>query len=163
MVRLLDALGVTGLDADTFSDAYLGRHAAHWTWRDGARDAFLAAADHRPVGLLTNGFSAQQRAKLARFPELAERATVVVISDEIGVAKPARAVFEHARAEASRATGEALAPGDVVLVGDSLASDVQGAIGAGWRAVWLGGDAATAPEGVACVADCAGLASVLTP
>ncbi len=163
MERLLDALGATGLDADDFSDAYLDRYAAHWTWRDGARDVYLATADWRPVGLLTNGFSAQQRAKLARFPDLAEHASVVVISDEIGVAKPSAAVFEHARAEASRAIGADLAPGDLVLVGDSLASDIRGAVGAGWQAVWLGGDATQAPAGVICVADCVGLADVLSP
>lgn len=160
--RLLEALGVEALDADAFSEAYLARYATHWAWMAGAREAFCAVAAHRPVGLLTNGFAEQQRSKLARFPELARLATVVVVSDEVGVAKPSRAVFDHARAEAARATGWTLAPADLMLVGDSLASDVQGAVAAGWHAVWLGGEQAAAPEGVVCHPSCDGLADLLS-
>ena len=153
--RFLAAVGATGLDPLAFSDAYLDRYAANWAWAAGAEDAFHATADRLPVGILTNGFREQQRGKLARFPEIARRAAVVVVSEEAGVAKPHRGVFDHALAEASRAVGRALAPAEVVLVGDSLASDIEGALGAGWQAVWVGGDAARAPRGVACVASCA--------
>lgn len=153
--RFLAAVGAAGLDPLAFSDAYLDRYAAHWTWAAGARDAFHATADRLPVGILTNGFREQQRGKLARFPEIARRAAVVVVSEEVGVAKPHRGVFDHALGEASRAVGRALAPAEVVLVGDSLASDVEGARGAGWQAVWVGGDVVRAPAGVRCVASCA--------
>lgn len=153
--RFLAALGVTGLGAEAFSDAYLDRYAAHWSWAAGAREAFHRAADRGPVGVLTNGFRAQQHAKLARFPEIEARAAAVVVSDEVGVMKPHRALFDHALALAEAATGQRLAPGDVLLVGDSLASDVEGARGAGWQAVWIGGDAERAPAGVPVFATCA--------
>ena len=154
-VRFLAAVGASGLDPLAFSSAYLDRYAAHWTWAPGAEAAFHRVADARPVGVLTNGFREQQRGKLARFPDIARRAAVVVVSEEVGVAKPHRGVFDHALAEAERATGRALAPGDVLMVGDSLASDVRGALDAGWQAVWVGGDAAAAPPGVPVVATCA--------
>lgn len=151
--RFLAAVGATGLDPAAFSDAYLDRYATHWAWATGARDAFLAVAARVPVGVLTNGFREQQRAKLARFPEIAHHATAVVVSDEVGVAKPNRAVFDHARSEASEAVGRALAPHEVLMVGDSLSSDIEGAVGAGWRAAWLRGDASEAPAGVVCFSD----------
>ncbi len=152
--RLLDALGATGLDADAFSAAYLDRYAAHWTWTSGARDAFLRVADRLPVGLLTNGFSEQQRGKLARFPELADRSAVLVISEEVGMMKPSPAVFDLARALASDALGQDLVPSDMLYVGDSWTSDVLGATGAGWRAAWFRGDpTAKLPPGTSVVAD----------
>lgn len=152
--RLLDALGTTGLDAEAFSAAYLDRYAAHWTWTPGARTAFRRVADRRPVGLLTNGFSEQQRGKLARFPDLADRSAAVVISEEVGVMKPSPAVFELARAQASDALGEDLAPADVLYVGDSWTSDVLGATAAGWRAAWFRGDpAARLPPGATVLPD----------
>ncbi len=159
--RFLAAVGAEALGADTFSDAYLGRYAAHWAWAAGAREAFLAVAACVPVGILTNGFIEQQRGKLARFPEIARAASVVVISEEAGVAKPHRAAFDGALAAAERATGLTLAPSDVLLVGDSLASDVSGAVAAGWPAVWVGGDAARAPAGVRVAATCADLPDLL--
>ena len=56
----------------------------------------------------------------------------VVVSTQVGVAKPARAIFEHAR----RGLGDE--PAERYLhVGDSLSLDAQGALDAGWRAAWL--------------------------
>ena len=149
--RFLAAVGATGLDPLAFSSAYLDRYAANWTWAAGAEAAFHAVADRLPVGILTNGFREQQRGKLARFPEIARRAAVVVVSEEVGVAKPHRGVFEHALGEASRAVGRRLAPGEVLMVGDSRASDIDGAVAAGWQAVWVGGCETDAPSGVRCV------------
>ncbi len=155
--RFLAAVGAEHIGADAFSDAYLGRYAAHWAWAEGARDAFLAVAARLPIGILTNGFIEQQRGKLARFPEIARAASVVLISEEAGVAKPHRPAFDGALAAAEQATGLTLASRDVLLVGDSLASDITGAVAAGWQAVWVGGDAARAPAGVSVVATCADL------
>ena len=159
--RFLAAVGAERLGADAFSDAYLDRYASHWTWAEGARAAFLAVAARVPVGILTNGFAEQQRGKLARFPEIERAASVILISEEAGVAKPHRAAFDGALAAAEAATGLRLAPADVLLVGDSLTSDITGAVEAGWQAVWVGGDAARAPRGVAVVATCADLLPLL--
>ena len=128
------------LDPDAVGAAYLARYAEHWTWIDGARDAFLQTAERLPVGILTNGFEAQQVAKLARFPEIADAAATVVISERVGVQKPDPLIFEHARAAAEAVTGAPLRPGEILYAGDSGFSDVQGGRGAGWSVAWLGGD-----------------------
>ena len=144
--RLVAALEC-GLAPETFTRDYLDRYAAHWRWADGARDAFLTVADAVPVGVLTNGFSEQQHGKLARFPEIAQRAAFVVISEEVGVMKPDRRIFDHVRQRAADALGGPVATADLLYVGDSYHSDVVGGTGAGWPVAWFGGDADRAPDG----------------
>ena len=145
--RLLQALEAHTLDPLAFSDAYLDRYAAHWRWAEGAEAAYRAVAARYPVGVLTNGFSAQQRGKLARLPEIERLARLVVISEEVGVMKPDRRLFDHVRAEAERVLDEPLSPEAVLYVGDSYHSDVLGGTGAGWRVAWIRGDAERAPDG----------------
>ena len=151
--RLLAELACETLAPEDFSRDYLDRYAAHWRWADGARDAFHAIADVLPVGVLTNGFSEQQRGKLATFPEIAERAAFTVISEEVGVMKPDPALFAHVLALAAETLRQPLAPADVLYVGDSYHSDVLGGTGAGWPVAWLGGDPERAPDGVFCFSD----------
>ncbi len=151
--RLLAELACDTLAPDVFSRDYLDRYAAHWRWAEGARDAYLAVADAFPVGVLTNGFSAQQRGKLARLPEIAERAAFVVISEEVGVMKPDPRLFDHVRQRAAEAVGSPIEATDLLYVGDSYHSDVLGGTGAGWPVAWIGGDAGRAPENTFCFAD----------
>ncbi|MEM0961459.1 MAG: HAD-IA family hydrolase [Bacteroidota bacterium] len=143
----LKALRCETLDPGDASRDYLDRYAAHWRWTPGARDAYLSVTDAYPVALLTNGFSAQQRGKLARFPELEDRASTVVISEEVGVMKPDPRVFEIVRQRAAEALDRDIAPASVLYVGDSFRSDVQGGLAAGWRVAWYHGEA-SAPAGV---------------
>ncbi len=53
---------------------------------------------------------------------------------DVGVAKPAPAIFEHAVARLD------LAPHEVLHVGDDLETDVAGALRAGLAAVWINRD-----------------------
>ncbi|NNE35733.1 MAG: HAD-IA family hydrolase, partial [Rhodothermales bacterium] len=114
-------------DLDTF---YMNRYADHWRPVAGALQLFQWVAERFPVGIITNGFASTQHAKLDRFPVIREVSRAVIISEEVGHLKPDRRLFLHAE----RAAGES---GDSILyVGDSLRSDVEGAVAAGWRAAW---------------------------
>lgn len=55
----------------------------------------------------------------------------VFVSADLGVEKPAPAIFIHA------ATALGCAPSEILHVGDSIEHDVAGALAAGWRAAWL--------------------------
>jgi len=89
-----------------------------------------AAAVALPIALITNGASDTQREKL-RALNIEGAFGAVVISGELGVAKPDARVFEVAL----RAIGTV---GRVAWhVGDSLGSDVAGANAAGLTSVWL--------------------------
>jgi HAD superfamily hydrolase (TIGR01549 family) len=108
---------------------------------DDARDLLdrLAEAD-LPLALITNGSSDLQRDKL-RVLGIEDRFDVVVISGELGVAKPHPAPFRQAVAQLS------VEPGNVWHVGDSLTTDVAGARAAGLFAVWLDREGAAATKG----------------
>ena len=160
--RTLSRLDAT-LDPDVVGDAYLDRYSLHWAWVDGAREAFLDTARRLPVGILTNGFEAQQLAKLDRFPEIRDAATALVISERVGVQKPDPVIFQAATTMASEAVGAPLAPGEILYAGDSVFSDVRGGRAAGWRVAWLGGDAddEAVDEGVTVLDDWTGWPATL--
>jgi putative hydrolase of the HAD superfamily len=93
------------------------------------------------VGVLTNGPSEIQRRKL-RATGVEPRVDAVLVSEEIGVAKP------DARAFAIAATALDTAPEHIAMVGDSLPNDVVGALAAGFgRVVWIARRDGQAPAG----------------
>lgn len=129
--RLLQRLELdTAADAH-LADRYLDHYARFWRPIPGAMEAFRSIAATLPVGILTNGFVEIQQAKLVKYPELANRSRAIVISEEVGVLKPHPELF----AEASRRAS--IPPDHILYVGDSLHSDVEGGIGAGWQVAWF--------------------------
>ncbi|MCS7050197.1 MAG: HAD family hydrolase, partial [Thermomicrobium sp.] len=72
------------------------------------------------TGLVTNGPSAIQRAKLERLG-IARLFPIVVVSEEVGVAKPDPAIFHHALGLAG------VRPSEALYVGDHPVNDVMGA------------------------------------
>lgn len=83
-----------------------------------------------PMALITNGASDTQRSSL-RVLDLEDRFDAVLISGELGVAKPDAAVFRMAAEKLG------LEPDAVWHIGDNLGTDVAGARAAGVTAVWL--------------------------
>lgn len=129
--RLLEAIGADHADAGLVGRSYLKRYAKHWQFVDGAREIYETVSERRPVGVLTNGFSEVQAQKLDRFPVIADRAEAVVISEEVGVMKPHPKIFKHATQQAR------VDPENVLYVGDSYRSDVEGGQQAGWCVAWF--------------------------
>jgi putative hydrolase of the HAD superfamily len=80
--------------------------------------------------LITNGFLEVQRRKLAS-SGLAPYFREVIISEAAGARKPEKAIFDHALARAGAAAGES------VMIGDDFEADIEGALGAGWDAVFF--------------------------
>lgn len=136
----LATLEIETLDPDAVNTHYLDCYARYWAFPRAAREAFHTIADRYPVGLLTNGFAEVQRAKLARFPELQDRAQAVIISENVGVMKPHPRLFAHATEQAE------VPPEAILYVGDSYTSDVQGAHDAGWQMAWFKQDGHTPDE-----------------
>lgn len=83
------------------------------------------------LGVVTNAISEVQRRRIERL-DLAHRFDAIVISSEIGVMKPAAAIFEHALAELGDPPKT-----DVLMVGDSLSSDIRGGANAGIDTCWF--------------------------
>ncbi|HOX06527.1 MAG TPA: HAD family hydrolase [Planctomycetota bacterium] len=97
----------------------------------------LEALAGRPVGIITNGASELQRAKL-RQAGLLDRFSPVLVSGDIGIDKPDPRIFQ----EAARLAGRA--PLECLYVGDRLETDALAAARAGMTGVWL--DRTGSPE-----------------
>jgi HAD superfamily hydrolase (TIGR01549 family) len=124
-------VGLTGDLAMEANDRFV-QAAAAIHWRRGAPGLLrtLRRLRIRTV-VLTNGGSRSQREKIVRLA-VDKLVDAVVISDEIGQAKPATAAFDAAlQAVAGRASTAA-------AVGDDLKADIEGALAAGLGgAVWV--------------------------
>ena len=127
-------LGLPALDNDAFGAAearYRQVFAHAQRLFDDVEPLLVrAAAAGVPVGLLTNSGDAVTADKLAACG-LTGRCPVVVTTDTLGFGKPDARVFAHA----CRLLG--LDPRYVVVVGDTIGTDILGARGAGLRAAWL--------------------------
>jgi YjjG family noncanonical pyrimidine nucleotidase len=111
-------------------EEYLQLYKHYWQLIKGANELLDALQNLFKLGVITNGFRDQQRGKLAKFG-WEERFDAVVLSDEVGVMKPHKAIF----AIAEERLGSS--PEELVYVGDNYLSDIEGAKDAGWRAVWF--------------------------
>jgi HAD superfamily hydrolase (TIGR01549 family) len=83
-----------------------------------------------PLGLISNGLIEDQQQKIDAMA-LGDYFDVCVISEEVGMTKPAPEIFECALS----ALG--VQPSAAIYVGDNPHHDVVGARGVGMRAVWL--------------------------
>lgn len=121
------------LDADPtrLSDAYLRALARQTQLLDGAEQTLAAIDGGRRLALITNGLAEVQRPRLRQSP-IGQRFEVVVISEEVGFAKPDARIFERALAMMD------LPPKDeVLMVGDNLLADIEGAASFGLDTCWL--------------------------
>jgi HAD superfamily hydrolase (TIGR01549 family) len=130
--RVFLALGVTlhDRDVDTVATAYRSGYVAARRAMDGAADLLAALRPHARIGIVTNNLLDEQRDKL-EFCGLAAYVDALVVSDDVGVSKPERGIFEIALRRLR------VAAEDTVMVGDSWANDIEGAANAGIRAVWF--------------------------
>ena len=83
---------------------------------------------------VTNGTKEAQNKKLLT-SGLGKLLDYVFISDEIGIEKPNKGFFDEAFGNLRQEIGE-FSLDDVMIVGDSLTSDIQGGINAGIKTCW---------------------------
>lgn len=126
----LDKLGLDKDRHEEVGSRYMEFYRKHWQWIEGARDAYHKVLERYPVGILTNGFAETQRLKFEKF-DLYDTAEHVVISEDVGVLKPDPKVFQHAT-ELSGVKAE-----DILYVGDSFSSDIEGGSRFGWNTAWF--------------------------
>ena len=131
--RLFETLGLAG-DPDAFSEAYLKNLSKYSTFIDGA-ERLLAELNGR-FGLvaLTNGFADVQHARIARLG-LEGVFDHVIISEEVGVAKPDPGVFDIVFERMGHPAKDV-----VLMVGDSLSSDIRGGASYGIDTCWFNPD-----------------------
>ncbi|MDE5971942.1 MAG: YjjG family noncanonical pyrimidine nucleotidase [Muribaculaceae bacterium] len=108
------------------------------------------------IGVLSNGFTQVQHCKLQTCG-LDRLVDAVVLSDDAGVAKPDRRIFEYARRKAGVPAGSCL------MVGDNPDTDIAGAMAAGWHAALFSPDGdKICPEGAFEVAELGQIGYILS-
>jgi putative hydrolase of the HAD superfamily len=118
-----------------------------------ARAVLAGLRGHYLLGLVTNGEPGLQREKLASVG-LSEYFITVVVSGDIGIAKPDPEIFRRALDELAVSANQAF------MVGDSLTNDAAGAVACGIKAIWVNRTQALCRETRGAVAEIADLAEL---
>lgn len=116
--------------AMAMSEDFLALTTANFSLLPGAEDLVRYLAEKYPLTVVTNGFVEVQYEKFEK-SGLRDCFTHIVLSEEVGCQKPNPHIFH----EALRLNG--LAAEDVLMIGDSWNSDIQGAINAGIDQMWV--------------------------
>jgi 2-haloacid dehalogenase len=127
--ELLSTLGVWDPDPSEMAHSYLERLASKPILLPHARETVTELAGRARLCLVTNGITSVQRGRLAA-SGLEKYFAAILISEELGFAKPDARFF----ARACEMLG--LPPSDVLCVGDNPVADVGGAHAAGIDACW---------------------------
>ncbi len=128
--RLFAHLGLT-VDVAACSRLYLENLAKGTFLLPGAAELLAALAPQYRMGLITNGLPEVQRPRLLG-AGLHHYFEFTTISEEIGVAKPDPRFFATALAQAGNPD-----PRRVLVIGDSLSSDIRGGIQSGLDTLWF--------------------------
>ncbi len=110
---------------------------------EGAVGLLDALKGRARLGIITNGFTELQQVRLER-TGLRAHFDVLVISEQVGYAKPHAAIFAHALALMGNPDRER-----VLMVGDNADSDMLGGINAGFDTCWFNAHGRDAPAGIA--------------
>ena len=151
---LLEAVQITA-SADQFGAAYMEHLADCSELIDGAFDLLhQLQADYR-IGIVTNGLQAVQQRRLAQSP-IRDTISAVIISEEVGAAKPKAEFFDAAFARSGNP-----AKSEVLIIGDSLSADMQGGIDYGIDTCWFNPGGAPRPDHLAITYEIAHLRDLL--
>lgn len=127
--RLLESLNRKA-DPSQMNEDYLGHLADGSMLLKGAKELVEELHGKVKMMLITNGFQKVQRPRLER-SGIENYFESVVVSDEVGVAKPDPQIFEHSFSTMGNPSKE-----DVLIIGDSLSSDIKGGNNYGIDTCW---------------------------
>lgn len=119
------------LDPVTVGDYYMNALSRESILLPGALETLQILAPRAPIAAVTNGIAFIQHGRIDGSP-IAPFLSALVISEELGVAKPDPGIVH----EALKQLG-GIAPDRALLVGDSLTSDIACARNAGADACWV--------------------------
>lgn len=122
--------GIIRISPDALLADYQAVYPSFVTLSVGAREALAGLREQGiATGIITNGSSVLQNGKIDA-TGLRSLLDIVLISEDEGVVKPQRAIFDRALKRLR------VAPEQAMFVGDNPLVDVVGASDAGLRAVW---------------------------
>jgi len=108
----------------------------------GAEALLAGLADKVDMAIITNGFTELQQARLEN-TGLKKYFADVIISEQVGLAKPDVRIFEHTLEKLNHTDKST-----VLMVGDNPHSDILGGMRAGIDTCWLNHNGASVPENI---------------
>lgn len=120
-----------GVSAATLNERFIAIMAHICELLPGAKSLLMGLAQRANLAIITNGFTAMQHTRLNHHG-LESLFNHVIISEQVGSAKPDAAIFHHALRQF-----EVQDPTRVLMVGDNLETDVLGAQRVGMQTCWL--------------------------
>ncbi len=139
--RLLQAMDVDVSPATAMSPYYLDRLSEQTQLLPGAEETVQAIGEKYTLVLVTNGLTSVQRRRFAA-AAITSHFDLILISEELGVAKPDPAIFNPAMEKYG------LRSEDVLMVGDSTSSDMPAASNAGMDFCWINPERKLVPAGL---------------
>lgn len=127
-IHLAEKVGVTPQE---LSNAFLTTMAEICVPIEGVKSLLDALKGKVKMGIITNGFVDMQKIRL-EYHGLQEYFDLLVISEQVGVAKPHRGIFDHALTLMGNPPRH-----QVLMVGDTLETDIMGGLNAGMHTCWL--------------------------
>jgi len=119
-----------------FSTAYLDQLSLRHDLIEGVEELLQKLSGKIGMVLMTNGIKEVQRSRL-NLSTIERYFSDIIISDEVGIAKPDIKIFEIAYNRMSRPKKDA-----ILMVGDNLGSDIKGGVDFGIETCWYNPDQA---------------------
>ena len=127
---LFEKLGIEGVDVDGFGARYQEGLGSHYSFLDDSLAICESLRGKVKQYVITNGVTSTQRKKL-ELSGLWDVMDGIFISEEIGYPKPHRQFFDYCLAHVDEREKSR-----ILIVGDSLTSDIKGGIQAGIPTCW---------------------------
>jgi YjjG family noncanonical pyrimidine nucleotidase len=128
--RLFTELGID-LEPELFNDHFMEALGRQTQLLDGAEEVVRNLSERFRLLLATNGIAVVQRARFSR-SSIRRYFEEVVISDEIGVAKPQPEYMDEAFSRMGKPPKS-----EVLMIGDSLSSDIAAGVNYGIDTCWF--------------------------
>lgn len=127
---LFQEYGIQDVDVEEFRNTYQEELGNVCRYKDDSLDICTALQENFKQYVITNGVTATQKKKL-QLSGLGDVMDGMFISEEIGVPKPQKEYFDYCLAHV-----EEQDKSRILLVGDSLSSDIKGGVQAGIPTCW---------------------------
>ena len=133
--RFFDAMRIDGINPFEFNARFLENLVEVSEAYDGAINFLEDLKNEYILSVITNGLKEVQRPRIRKL-EMEHIFESIIVSDEIGVAKPDVRFFEHSYNSIPNPPPKS----EVLVIGDNLKSDILGGINFGVDTCWLSHD-----------------------
>ncbi len=141
--ELFKAIDLYPASPENFSKAYLENLIYKSEIYDGVKGILKKLKPEYHLSIITNGLKEVQRPRLRRL-DIDQYFDSIIVSDEVGVAKPDKAYFDIAYSSIENPPPKE----QVLVIGDSLKSDILGGLNYGFKTCWINPNQLPVIEGI---------------